>query len=544
MSDHTDHDVIVVGAGFAGLYALYRLRELGFRVRVVEAADGIGGTWYWNAYPGARCDVESMEYSYSFSPELDQEWEWSERYAAQPEILRYLEHVADRFDLRRDIRLGTRIASAVYDEAAARWTLIDEQGNESSCRYVIFATGSLSAPLTPTFPGVETFAGESYMTQTWPREAVDLGGKRVALIGTGSSGIQVLPVIAEQAARVTVFQRTANFSAPGRNRPLTSDDHARMHTGYPEHRAAQRNSQSGVVLEINRRRGAEMSPDQRRTELETRWAQGGVLPFTVAFRDVLTDVETNGVITDFIRDRIRDRVVDPQVAELLCPADHLFGGKRPCVDHGYFEAYNRDNVELVSVRGNPITAITPTGPMLADGSRYDVDVIVYANGYDAISGALSRIDIRGRGGRSLRTEWSDGPHTYLGLAMAGFPNMFSLAGPGSPAVLAMMIGLAEQNVDWVAECLTYLRAHGIEEIEASADAQEAWTQQVQAIADGIAAYRDTESYYVGANVAGKPRAFPIFVGGMLRYRAVCDQVAAAGYQGFVRNRTAGQAVAR
>lgn len=532
MPENREYDVIVVGAGFAGLYALHRLRALGFRVLVVEAGDGIGGTWFWNAYPGARCDVESMEYSYSFSPELDQEWEWSERYAAQPEILRYIEYVADRFDLRRDVRLDTRIARAHYHENTARWTLTTVDGPELSCRFVIFATGSLSAPLAPTFPGVESFSGKSYMTQTWPREPVDLRGKRVALIGTGSSGVQVLPEVAKQAAHVTVFQRTPNFSAPGHNRPLSADDIAQMKAVYTQHRAAQRDSYGGVVLDVNRRLGTEMTAQECQAELEKRWARGGVLGLTVAFRDVATDAKTNGVVQDFIRDKIRDRVEDPKVAELLCPDDQMFGSKRPCVDHGYFEAYNRDNVTLVSVRDNPIVAITPTGPELRDGSNYEVDVIIYANGYDAISGALSRIDIRGRDERSLRDEWVNGPRTYLGLAMAGFPNLFSIAGPGTPAVLAMMIGLAEQNVDWVADCLTDLRTRAIDEIEASFPAQDKWTEQVQGIADSIETYRTANSYYVGANVPGKPRAFPIYVGGMQRYRATCDQVAQTGYPGF------------
>ncbi len=545
MLDKPEYDVVVVGAGFAGLYALHRLRGLGFRTLVVETGDGIGGTWYWNAYPGARCDVESMEYSYSFSPELDQEWQWSERYAAQPEILRYIEHVADRFNLRRDIRLSTRITRADYDEHSAVWSLSTDDSRELSSRFVIFATGSLSAPLAPTFPGVDTFAGQSYMTQTWPRDTVDLTGKRVALIGTGSSGVQVLPEIAQQAAHVTVFQRTPNFSAPGHNRSLSVEDLARMKAEYPDHRAAQRNSHGGVVLDINRRRGVEMTPQEQGAELEKRWNEGGVLRFTVAFRDVLTSIETNSVVQDFIRRKIRERVTDPMVAELLCPDDHMFGSKRPCVDHGYFEAYNRDNVTLVNVRDNPIEAITPTGPQLQDGSRYDVDVIIYANGYDAISGALSRIDIRGRGGLSLRGQWTRGPRTYLGLAMAGFPNLFSLAGPGSPAVLAMMIGLAEQHVDWVANCLADLRTRGLDEIEASQEAQESWTHRVQAMADSIPAYRLAErSYFVGANVPGKPRAFPIYVGGMQRYRAICDEVAQDGYQGFVVDRVVGEVVAQ
>ncbi|GAA2436371.1 flavin-containing monooxygenase [Mycolicibacterium llatzerense] len=533
MSDKVDHDVIVVGAGFAGLYALYRLRNLGFDVRVVDAAGGIGGTWYWNAYPGARCDVESVTYSYSFSPELDQEWEWTERYATQPEILRYINYVADRFDLRRDVRLGVRIASAVYDENAVQWALTSDAGDEISSRFVVFATGSLSAPLEPTFPGASTFVGESYRTQSWPQRDVDLGGKRVALIGTGSSGMQLLPVVAQDAAQVTVFQRTPNYSAPGRNRVLDAQDVAQMKANYPQRRAADRNARNGVLLDYNDRSGTEMSPAERGAELEKRWAGGGVLPIVVSFRDLLQSPETNGVVQDFIRERIRDRVEDPDVAELLCPSDHMFGTKRPCVDHGYFEAFNRPNVSLVSVRDNPIVAISPAGPVLADGSAYEVDVVVYANGYDAVSGALSRIDIYGRGGRTLRAEWLRGPRTYLGLSFAGFPNMFSIGGPGGPAIFAMMIGLAEQNVDWLADCLVYMRDHGIGAIEASVAAQDEWTADIQRVADSIIVYRQADkSYFTGGNVPGKPRAFPIFAGGMQLYRSICDKAAASGYEGF------------
>ncbi|WP_071288154.1 flavin-containing monooxygenase [Mycolicibacterium llatzerense] len=527
-------DVVVIGAGFAGLYALHRLRGLGLSVRVLEAAGGIGGTWHWNAYPGARCDVESYQYSYSFSAELDQEWTWSERYAGQPEILAYIEHVADRFDLRRDIQLNTRVDAATFDEARSTWSVATEAGERFEATYVIFATGSLSAPLAPPFPGVHRFSGESYMTQTWPHEPIDFAGKRVAVIGTGSSGVQLIPVVAERAGHLTVFQRTPNFSAAGRNRRLHPDELAAIKDNYPAHRDQQRASNGGVVLDINRRPAAEMTPAAQRTELEKRWAAGGMLPLTVAFADVLTDPDTNKIVQEFLRDKIVDRVSDPTIAELLSTTNHPFAGKRPCVDHGYFETFNRDNVTLVSIRDNPIAEITGTGVRMSDGTHHEFDMICYANGYDAITGALHRIDIRGRGSLSLREQWAAGPRTYLGLGFAGFPNLFSVAGPGSPAVLAMMIGLAEHNVDWITECIDSMRARAVTTIEPRPQSQGRWTDHVAQTADAVYAYRTAEgSYYKGANVPGKPHTFAIYVGGMRRYRRACDYETTNGYPGFI-----------
>lgn len=525
-----EFDVLIVGAGFSGLYTLHRFRERGYSVRVLEAADGIGGTWYWNAYPGARCDAESIDYSYSFSPELEQEWNWTERYAAQPEILRYVEHVVDRFDLRRDIRTGARVVSAAYDEDDARWDVGIESGERFRCRYLIFATGGLSAPLEPPFPGVERFAGESYRTQVWPHEPVDLAGKRVAVVGTGSSGVQLIPVVAEQADRVTVFQRTANFSVPGRNRRLGDDELAQLKGEYPTIRAAQRNSHAGLNLHGIDRASTELTEREQRDRLEEQWALGGAFEMAVAFTDVALDMHANGLVAEFIREKIREKVGDPGLAELLSPRDHPFVGKRPCVDHGYFETFNRDNVELVDIRTDPIAEITPTGIRLTSGAEHEADVIVYANGYDAITGAMNRIDIRGRGGKSLRELWSDGPRTYLGYGVAGFPNLLMVGGPGSPSILVMAIALAEQQVEWLLDCLDHLRDKGIEEFEPTEEAQNAWTEVVAQIAAMIPAYSQTESsYYNGANVPGKPRGYPMFMGGWVLYRQICDDVAAKGY---------------
>lgn len=528
-----EFDVLIVGAGFSGLYTLHRFREQGYSVRVLEAADGIGGTWYWNTYPGARCDAESIDYSYSFSPELEQEWNWTERYAAQPEILRYVDHVVERFDLRRDIQTGARVVSAEYDENAIRWDVAIASGERFRSRYLIFATGGLSAPLEPPFPGVERFAGESYRTQVWPHEPVDLVGKRIAVVGTGSSGVQLIPVVAEQAAKVTVFQRTANFSVPGRNRTLSADEVAEIKREYATVRASQRNSHAGLNLHSTDRASTDLSEQECRDRLEEQWALGGAFEMAVAFTDVALDMDANALVADFIREKIREKVGDPQRADLLTPNDHPFVGKRPCVDHGYFEAFNRENVELVDIRTDPIAEITPTGIALASGVEHEADVIVYATGYDAITGAMNRIDVRGRGGKSLRELWSDGPRTYLGYGVAGFPNLLMVGGPGSPSILVMAIALAEQQVEWLLNCLDHLKAAGTEEFEPTEEAQNGWTDVVAQIAAAIPAYAQTESsYYNGANVPGKPRGYPMFMGGWVFYRQICDDVAAKGFTGF------------
>ncbi|MGE4425048.1 MAG: flavin-containing monooxygenase [Solirubrobacteraceae bacterium] len=528
--DDTGPDVVVVGAGFTGLYALHRLRQAGLSVVVLDAAPEIGGTWYWNGYPGARCDVESADYSYSFSPELDQEWEWSERYAAQPEILRYINHVADRFRLRPHIRLGVRVTAASFDEDDSTWTLTCDSGETLSARFCVFATGGLSAPLRPGFPGVDAFRGESYMTSLWPRDGVDLRGKRVAVIGTGSSGLQVVPEIADEAAHVTVLQRTPNYSVLGGNRPLTRDDLREIRQTYPERRRAQRTGYTGLSLRANPRRAAEMTEEERRTELESRWEEGGALLFTVAFKDVLTDPEANRVVADFIRERIRERTGDPRLADVVCPTDHPFAARRPCADHGFYEALSRDDVELVDVRSDPISQITETGIRLASGADHDVDVIVYALGYDAVTGAMSRIDIVGRDGVALADAWAAGPDNYLGLGVAGFPNMFMIGGPGSP--VAMMIALGERQADWIATCITELDRRGAASIEATPDAQARWVDHIDELMRRTIYSQARDTYYFGANVPGKALRFPLYLGGLAHYEQLCEQSAADGYAGF------------
>lgn len=525
-----DFDVIVVGAGFAGLYALHRLRSAGLSVRLLEAAPEIGGTWYWNAYPGARCDVESADYSYSFDPELDQEWTWSERYAAQPEILEYINFVADRFGLRNDIQLSTSVASARYEDEASRWVVATAENESLTATYVVLATGGLSAPLSPPFPGADQFRGESYMTPTFPQSGVDFAGKRVAVIGTGSSGVQIVPAIADDVEQLFVFQRTAQFSIPGRNHPLSAEQTAEIKATYPARRARQWRSHTGLSIEVNPAPAAELSPEQRRGELDSRWQEGGALAFTVTFGDVLTDISSNEIVAAYLREKTRERLVRPELAEHVLPQGFPFGAKRPCADHGYYEALQSDSVSLVDIRENSISRITPDGVELADGTLYEVDVIVYAIGYDAVTGALTRIDVNGRGGAKLRDVWASGPVNYLGMTVARFPNMFMVSGPGSP--LTMFIRLAEQQVDWIGECIRALGSDGRVEIEATEEAQESWTVQVEDLAERSVYALDKNSYYYGANVPGKAAKFPLFLGGLGRYRKICDGVAAAGYDGF------------
>jgi cyclohexanone monooxygenase len=522
-------DAVIVGAGFAGLYMLHRLRGLGMSAQVFEAGDGIGGTWYWNRYPGARCDVESMDYSYSFSPELEQEWTWTERYASQPEILRYINHVADRFDLRRDIRLSTRVTSAVFEEDTSRWTVETSRGDRVSARLCIMATGCLSAAQAPKFKGLETFEGRWYHTGHWPHEGVDFTGQRVGVIGTGSSAIQSIPIIAEQAAHLFVFQRTPNYSIPARNAPMDPDYQRAWKARYAEHRRQARESRIGFVVERTEASALAVSADERRREYEARWNRGG-LGFSATFADLLTSQEANETAAEFFRAKIRGIVRDPAVADALVPRDYPLGTKRLCVDTDYYATFNRPNVTLVDIRTSPIQEITPRG-LRTQASAYTLDSIVFAIGFDAMTGALLGIDIRGRGGMSLRDKWSAGPRTYLGLAMAGFPNLFTITGPGSPSVLSNMIVSIEQHVDWIADCVTYLNRRGLTAIEPTVEAEDGWVAHVNEVGN-MTLYPRASSWYMGANVPGKPRIFMPYIGGVGAYRQKCDDVAARRYEGF------------
>jgi cation diffusion facilitator CzcD-associated flavoprotein CzcO/acetyl esterase/lipase len=525
-----DVDVAVVGAGFAGLYLLQRLRQLGFTARSFDAAAGVGGTWYWNRYPGARCDIPTTDYSYSFDPGLDRDWEWSEKYATQAEILAYLEHVADRYDLRRDIRFSTRVESATWDDPGRRWRLRTDRGDGLTCRFYVMAGGCLSLPKTPDIEGAGRFRGEVYWTSRWPHEGVDLTGKRVAVIGTGSSGIQCIPLIAAQASRLTVFQRTPNFSIPARNGPPSQERLTALAADRDAYRRAARWSRGGVPGEITDVSGLTATDEVRRARFEAAWEAGELMTILGVFNDQMLDRESNEIVAEMIREKIRSVVADPETAETLCPVDHPFGTKRPCLDTGYFETFNLPHVRLVDLRKQPIVTVTETGIDTADES-FEFDAIVYATGFDAMTGPLVAVDITGRDGLKLAAKWAGGPSTYLGLAVAGFPNFFTVTGPGSPSVLSNMVVSIEQHVDWIADCLDHLRTNGFETIEATPEAEAGWGRHVDDCAS-ITLYPSADSWYMGANVPGKPRVFLPYVGGVDRYRSACDEVVANGYLGF------------
>ena len=529
-ADTTIVDAVVVGAGFAGLYMLHRLRQMGLRARCFEKGKDVGGTWYWNRYPGARCDVESMQYSFSFSEDLQQEWRWGERFASQPEILAYAHHVAERFDLRRDIQFGCSVSGAHYDEVSALWEVDTDQGERLRARFCIMATGCLSATRMPDIAGIELFRGKTYHTGLWPHEGVDFSGQRVGVIGTGSSGIQCIPVIAQQVGHLSVFQRTANFSIPAGNGPMDDDYERSWKDNYSAlRRKAREDTTSGTIYEKSARKGHETSLDEREHEYARRWQRGGG-NFMHAFNDLLLDQRSNDTAADFVRARIRAIVRDPAVADLLSPTDHPIGTKRICIDTDYFETYNRDNVTLVDVRKAPIERITETG-LQTSGGHYELDSIVFATGYDAMTGALLGMDIVGRDGQTLAHAWQGGPKTYLGLMTAGFPNLFTVTGPGSPSVLSSVIFSIEQHVEWIADCIQSMRNRGFNTIEADALAQERWVAHVNEVADRTL-FPLANSWYMGANIPGKPRVFMPYVGGVVPYRQKCDAVAANGYEGF------------
>lgn len=522
-------DAVVVGAGFAGLYALHKLREQGLSVRVFESAPEVGGTWYHNRYPGARCDVESVDYCYSFSEELQQEWTWTEKYATQAEILSYMQWVADRLDLRRDITFDTRIVSAVLDEDTLGWQVTTDGGEVVSARFCLMATGPLSAPLRPAIDGLDSFGGEVYHTANWPHEPVEFAGKRVAIIGTGSSGIQSVPVIAEQADHLYVFQRTPNYSVPAGNKPLTTADLDAIKAEYAERRRVSWRSGGGSPHITAPKPTMEFTAEERRAAFERRWELGGVL-FSKTFPDQMVDPVANEQARIFYEEKVRAVIDDPATADLLIPNDHPIGTKRICTDSNYFQTYNRSNVSLVSVKNTPIESIDDAGIVTSD-ARYDVDMIVLATGFDALTGALAQIDIVGRGGATLRDNWSAGPRTYLGLGVDGFPNLFFISGPGAPAVLANMVLHAEAHVNWIADAIAYLDQHDVAAIEATGDAVDNWVAECVQRADATL-FTKANSWYLGANVPGKPRVFMLFIGGFAVYNDICAEVAQAGYKGF------------
>ena len=531
-------DVVVIGAGFAGLYAHHKFRQINLTVFGFEAAAEVGGTWFWNCYPGARCDVESLDYTYSFSPELLDEWRWSERFATQPEILRYINHVADRFELRREIAFDTRVTAAAYDEAANLWVVETDRGDTVRCRYLVTAVGCLSLPKVPEIAGLEAFEGRWVQTGAWPRDGVDVAGKRVAVIGTGSSGIQSIPILAEQAAHLTVFQRTANYSVPAHNGPVDPDYEARVRADYAEHCRRTRYTKGGVPPRINTGLSAmEVSEDERRAQFEAAW-KFGAFSLQSVFNDITTSPDANAAAAAFVHAKIRAVVKDAEIAEKLTPRSYPFATKRLCLDTNYYATFNRENVELVDIRETPIDRITRAGVRTTE-TEYPFDLIVFATGFDAVTGPLLALNIKGVGGRPLREAWRDGPQSYLGLMIAGFPNLFTVNGPSSPSVLANMLQTIEHHVDMIADCIGFLEENKLDRIEANEDAQVAWAHEVANIAEKTL-YTKADSWYMGANVPGKPRVFLMYIGGLDRYVERCEAIVREGYAGFSISATGGQ----
>jgi cation diffusion facilitator CzcD-associated flavoprotein CzcO len=527
----TQLDAVIIGAGFAGMYQLLCLRDrLGLKVRVLEAAGGVGGTWYWNRYPGARCDSESHSYMYYFDPELVRDWEWSERYPQQPEILRYLNHVADRYRLRADIQFDTRVTAAHYDAEGACWEVVTEAGERFRAPWLITAVGCLSTANVPQIEGLSDFQGHWYHTGQWPHEGVDFRGKRVGVVGTGSTGIQAIPVIAQTARHLTVFQRTANYSIPARNAPLSVEQRQRFKDEADQIRLVMNTNTNAHPFRIDDRRAID-TPVQQRTELyEKAWQTGG-LRFRAIFKDLLVDEAANRTAADFICKKIREIVKDPGTARILSDIDHPFAAKRPPIDSGYFETFNRDHVDLVDLRTTPIERITAHG-IRAGGRDYGLDIIVFATGFDAMTGSFLKMDIRGRDGVSLKDAWHGGPVNYLGLSVPGFPNLFTLTGPGSPSVLCNLPPAIEQHVNWVTECIAQLRQRGAHSIEPTMQAAQAWCAEVNEAADATLLSKVPHSWYTGANVPGKPRVFMPYAGGFARYQERVTEITQAGYAGF------------
>ncbi len=524
-----DFDVVIVGAGFAGLYAVHRLRGLGLRVRAYERGGGVGGVWYWNRYPGCRCDVESVLYSYSFSEELQQEWSWSHRYAAQPEILAYLDHVADRFDLRCDIQLETTVTGMAFGDATQRWTVELDGSDTVTATFVVMAGGILANSIVPDIPGLEDFAGAVVHTGSWPAEGVELAGKRVGIVGTGSSGIQSIPLIAEQAEHLSVFQRTAQFAIPAWNRPIPPEEMAEIKAGYAELRRRALETGGGVPAEPAPHEASAVGADEREPWLRTTWARGGYT-MTATYPNLLSDDETNAIVGEWVKDRLRERIDDPELAEKLMPA-YPFAAKRLCVDTNYFETYNRDNVTLVDLKERGMEAVVEDGARLTDGSVIGLDVLIFATGFDAVTGALMRIDPAGRGGLSLREKWSEQVHAYLGVMVAGFPNLFLINGPGSPSLLYNMVPAIEHHVDWIADAITFVREHGRSTIEAEPGAERSWSELVDEVASQTV-FPKVESWYMGSNVPGKVRTFLAWAGGGPPYFERVRAVVENGYEGF------------
>jgi cation diffusion facilitator CzcD-associated flavoprotein CzcO len=526
-----DLDVLVVGAGFTGLYAVHKARDLmGLKVQAFDTADDVGGTWYWNRYPGARCDIESVHYSYSFSDELQQEWEWSEKFAAQPEILRYLNHVADRFDLRRSINFGVRITSMVWNEAGGHWSVGTEDGRSITARFIISGAGNLTVPKNADFSGVDDFAGEYYFTGNWPHHEVDFAGKRVGIIGTGSTGIQAISEIAKTAGTLTVFQRTPNYATPIGNGPADPKETEEAKANYKAIRDASRNHFLGVPYTEAQPSALAVSAEERREVFDDRWDRGGFRLFIDSFQDILVNKEANDTVATYIRERITDRVNDPEVAKLLAPEGYAYGTKRPPLETNYYEVYNQDNVSLVDVRTTPIEKITSKG-VLRGGVEHEFDVLIMATGFDAMTGPLLAMGIVGAGGQRLEDKWAHGPQTYLGIAVNGFPNLFLVTGPQSPSVLYNMPLAIEDHVDFALDAVAYLHSTSQGVMDPTARAEADWVAHANELAQATL-LPGTDSWYMGANIPGKPRKCLVYLGGAPAYRQICDDVVAEGYAGF------------
>ena len=528
-------DAVVVGAGFSGLYMLHRLRELGLTTRVFEAGSDVGGTWYWNRYPGARCDSESHYYCYSFSDEIRREWHWSCRYPGQPEILSYLNFVADKLDLRRGIEFDTRVTSGAYDERSRMWEVVTERGEHVRARFLITAVGNTSATNSPVIEWLESFKGDIYFTSKWPLEPVYFSGKRVGVIGTGSSGIQCIPVIAAEAAQLTVFQRTPNYSVPARNHPHTEDTRREIEASHEQLRRKTLKSPIGMPFDVPQVSALEVPAEERKRTYDRLWETGGFRFMFESYKDLVLDKEANETAAEYVRGKIRETVHDPAVAEMLCPYDHPIGTKRPPIDTTYYETFNRDNVTLVSIRDNPIERATPHG-LCTGGVEHELDCIVFATGFDAVTGSLVRMNLHGRDGVSLGEKWEHGPLSYLGISTAGFPNLFMITGPGSPSILANFPVCIEQNVDWIADCIAHMRAEGQDVIEPTVEAERAWARQIAEDAN-LTLLPLANSWYMGANIPGKPRVFLAYPNGIHTYTELCAGIADRGYEGFTLHHT-------
>jgi cation diffusion facilitator CzcD-associated flavoprotein CzcO len=538
----TEVDAVIIGAGFSGLYMLHSLRKLGFTTRVFDAADGVGGTWYWNRYPGARCDSESHYYCYSFSDEIRKDWHWSCRYPAQPEILNYLNFVADRLDLKKDIDFGTRVAAGQYDEAAHSWLVETDQGETVRARFLITGVGNTSTPAKPNIPGLESFSGKIHHTALWPHEGVDFSGQRVGVIGTGSSGIQSIPVIAEQAAHLTVFQRTANYSVPARNHELTDEMRREMDKNYAEIRRMVLASPIGMPFEIPQQSALEVTDEARKAKLDALWEIGSFRFMFTCYNDIVIDLKANATVAGYIEAKIRGTVNDPAKADILCEFNHPAGTKRPPIDTNYYETFNRDNVSIISIRANPIRQATADGLILQNGDHHKLDAIVFATGFDTVTGTLVKLNLTGRNGQSLAEKWTDGPRAYLGLCSAGFPNLFMITGPGSPGILTNFPGCIEQNVDWIAGVMVHMRETSASEFEATVDAETRWVEDIATTANQTL-FPTVDSWYMNSNLPGKPRVFTAYFNGMHTYAEVCADVAQNGYRGFeLRRRKMAEAV--